>query len=97
MEELELYKLIITPDPHNQNFSFVNEIGWVQDKFLVWVYYLWLPEFINGLVQIFGYGIFDDGGFDGNLQDECICIDLCEALGNFVDLEDIFPKDEYQH
>ena len=96
--ELELYKLIMTPDENDLDFSFVEEIGWVNEKiFCVWISYCWIKEFIDGLKNIFGNNLFDDGGFNANLQDTCICIDLCEAVGYSVDLEKIFPKEKYKH
>ena len=96
--ELELYKLIMTPNENDLDFSFAEEIGWINEKvFCVWVSYYWIKEFIDGLKNIFGNGLFDDGGFNANLQDTCICIDLCEAIGHIVDIEKIFPKEKYKH
>lgn len=97
-QELELYKLIITPDETDTDVSYVQEVGWVNEKeFCVWVSYIWLREFIERLKEIFGDGLFDDGGFDANMQDDCVCIDLCEAVGYAVDIEEIFPKEKYRH
>ena len=31
------------------------------------------------------------------IQADCVCIDLCEAIGNFIDIEEVFPKDKYEH
>lgn len=96
--ELELYKLIIRPDEIDPDICYVQELGWINDnEFCVWIDYLVLDEFICNLKNIFGYGIFDDGGFNGNMQSDCICIDLCEAIGSFVDIEEVFPKDKYRH
>lgn len=94
-QELELYKLIVTPDETDTELSYVQEFGWVSDsEFCVWISYWWLREFIVRLKDIFGREIFDDGGFNGNIQDDCVCIDLCEAVGHAVDIEEIFPKDK---
>lgn len=96
--ELELYKLIMTPDETCLEFSYVQELGWINEKvFCVWISYHWIKDFIDGLKYIFGNGLFDDGGFNANIQDDCICIDLCEAIGYAVDIEKIFPKEKYRH
>lgn len=95
--ELELYKLCYTDD-NEYGICIVDELGWISDnEFCVWVSYLYLKEFMNKLKELFGYGIFDDGGFDANIQTDCVCIDLCEAIGNFIDIEEVFPKDKYEH
>lgn len=98
---LELYKLIVTPDEIDFGFSYVSEFGWINDnEFCIWVNYCSLNEFMDRLIDIFGYGMFDDGGFNGNMQSDCACIDLCEALEGYMDIEEIeevFPKDKYQH
>ena len=55
---------------------------------------------MTDLKRIFGNYIFDDGGFDANMQQDGVCIDLCEALGNYLgidDIEEVFPKEKYQH
>lgn len=96
-EELELYKLCRTDENEYSNML-VNELGWISDtEFCVWVPYLYLGEFIEGLTKIFGNGIFDDGGFDAKMQCNCVCIDLCEAVGWCIDLEAVFPKEKYEH
>ena len=96
-EELELYKLIIRPDEEDDDFTYVDEFGWVKEHFYVWINYWNIKDFIEKLFDIFGYGICDDGGFDANMQSDCICIDLEDVLGGYIDLEDVFPKDKYQH
>lgn len=96
-EALQLFKLCCT-DENEYSSCYVDELGWINDKeFCVWVHYLYLKEFIEELNEIFGCGIFDDGGFDANMQESSVCIDLCEALGSFIDIEEIFPKDKYKH
>lgn len=96
-QELELYKLIVTPKETNTDVSYVQEFGWVSDsEFLVWVNYVWLKEFIDRLSNIFGREIFDDGGFNGNMQCDCVCIDLCEVTDDSI-IEDVFPKDKFEH
>lgn len=96
-DALELYKLCCTDD-NEYSDCFVDELGWISDtEFCVWVSYLYLKEFMEKLTKIFGNGIFDDGGFDANMQESCVCIDLCEAVGSCIDIEIVFPKYEYQH
>lgn len=93
---LELYKIIKEGDSYGN--SYVSEFGWISTgEFCVWVEYWSLNDFMEKLKEIFGYGMFDDGGFDANMQEDGVCIDLCEALGNYLDIEGVFPKDEYQH
>lgn len=96
-EELQLFKLITNPDEQDEDFSYIDEFGWVNDEFYIWINYWHLGKFINKLREIFGYGIFDDGGFDGNIQEYGVCINLVDALDGYVDLEEVFPKDKYQH
>lgn len=94
--ELKLYKLLI--EKNNYGVNYVDEMGWVSDdEFCVWISYIWIYDFIKELKDIFGLGIFDDGGFDANMQDNCMCIDLCKAIGYSIDIENVFPKDKYQH
>lgn len=96
--ELELYKLIIRPDESDPDFGYVQELGWANSKeFLVWVNYCSIEEFMKRLKDIFGYGIFYDGGFNANMRPDCVCIDLCEVLESYINIEDIFPKDKYKH
>lgn len=96
--ELELYKLIVTPDEKNLNFSYVSEFGWESDnEFLVWVDFGNFKEFTEKLTSIFGYGIFDDGNFNANIQSDSVCIVLNDVLDGYVDVEEAFPKEKYRH
>ncbi len=98
MDELLLYKLVTIPDPEDLDIRYVSEMGWINDEsFCVWIDYMWLEEFMNGLKNIFGCNIFDDGGFTANMQSDSVCIDLCEALEGYIDLEDVFPKEHFKH
>lgn len=95
--DMDLYILCCTKDNEYET-QLVDEMGWVSDKeFLVWVSYLWLKEFIEQMTKIFGYGLFDDGGFTSHMQTDGICFDLTEAVGDYMDIESLFPKDKYQH
>ena len=92
-DELKIYKLLV-----DKEHGFAEEIGWINDEQLcVWLNYYDLEDFAVGLSRICGDGIFDDGGFNANLQDRYVCIDLCEVIGDCVNLKDIFPKEEYEH
>lgn len=96
---LALYKLIMERD--DCGFQYVEEFGWISaGKFCVWVSYLWLNDFMIDLKRIFGNYIFDDGGSDANMQQDGVCINLCEALGNYFsidDIEEVFLKEKYPH
>lgn len=92
----KLFKLITNPED-DEDISYVSEFGWINDKkFIVWVNYVWVQDFMNALAEIFGKEIFDDGGFDANMQSDGIAFDLCEAVGD-LDVEAVFPKDVYRY
>ena len=96
-DELKLYKLLLT-DKNVYEDIICDEFGWINDEqFCVWIPYGYLQYFIENLCKIFGNCIFDDGGFDANIQEEQVCIDLCEAIGHCIDIESIFPRDEFKH
>jgi hypothetical protein len=95
-KELELYKLIISPD--NDDIQYVDEFGWIKDEFVVWVSKWWWNEFITRLTQILGYSIFDDGGFDAKIQADGIYFTLSDVTDKYgIDLENVFPKEKYRH
>lgn len=72
---LELYKLIIRPYESDSDICYAQEFGWINDRqFCIWIDHLALNEFMCRLKNIFGYGIFDDGGFNGNMQENCVCV-----------------------
>ena len=89
--ELEIFKLVES--------DLVTERGWVSEtEFYVWVSYLDIQDFMNGLRKICGYEMFDEGGFDANMQSDGVCIDLTDALSSYgLDFESIFDKEKYQH
>lgn len=92
-QKKKLFNLIVK----NEN-NLVDEFGWITpDEFCVWILYSDIAEFINCLNAIFGIGLFDDGGISASMQDDCICFDLCELLGGYFSIEDVFPKDKYRH
>lgn len=83
--ELETYKLV------NEG-TLVSEAGWINQKqYCIWVDYINAYDFIRRATEIFGSGIFDDGGFGANMQSDCLCIDLCEMLDGYLDMNDVFP------
>ena len=95
-KELELFKLFTETDEYDD--TLVSEFGWVEEHFYVWVNYIDVYYFMKKLIEIFGYSLFDDGAFDANMQCDGICFDLEEVLGGYdVNLERVFPKDEYKH
>ena len=91
MRELELYKLISESD-------YVDEMGWISEKeFCIWVSFVWIDELIEEMKKIFGNSLLDEGGIDVRMLDGYFCIDLCDLLGSYLQIEDVFPKDKYQH
>lgn len=91
--ELETFKLIA--DKEN---ILASEFGWVSDEeFLVWIPYYQLKDFMDKAIKIFGYELFDDGGFNANMQPDGVCVDICKMLCGYLNVEDVFPKEEYQH
>lgn len=95
MQVLRVYKLIATDDnPYKINL--VDEYRWLgKYQFCVWVSYIWLNEFIEELKDILSEGMFDDGGFDGNFQYDCVCLNLSNIVDAYgIDLEEIFPYEE---
>ena len=95
--ELELYKLIM--EGANCGFPYVSEFGWIDEyRFVVWIDYLWIKEFMDKIVEIFEDGIFEDcRHFHATMQSHAICIDLMDLLDGFVDIEEVFPKEDYKH
>lgn len=89
-QELELYKLV-TKD--------VSEFGWVNDEeFLLWLYHHELSDFIKNIIEIFDGCGFDEYGVEVHLREKYIVINLNNMLCNEdIELERIFPKDEYRH
>lgn len=97
--ELELYKLIITPDEEYSDVSYVDEFGWVSDtEFFVWINLIWFKEFVKRLNDIFGYSLFDEGGIEARIGSNYVCINLEDFVNEYgINLETVFPKDKYKH
>ena len=88
--ELELYKLIMMPC----ETTFISELGWVSDT----EFYIWFKEFMDGVIKIFGYGIFDDANFNANIQSDSVRIDVTKVFSGYgIDFERVFPKEKYKH
>ena len=98
LEEVALYKMLMIPNENDlvEN-TLVEEFGWVEDEFCVWVRHSALDEFIQYFIREFGYCGLDEGGIDVNLQYEDVVINLCELLEDDVDIESVFPKEKYKH
>lgn len=98
MKEFELYKLLVTEDNEHET-ALAEEIRWISDdELLIWVSYLWIREFMESMKKMFGYGMFDDGGFDGNFQSDGVCIDLEKMIGGYdIDLKATFPPNKYSN
>lgn len=87
----ELYDLICYSE-------LVDECGWESDNnFYVWISYYDIKKFIEELIYLFGYGIFDDGSFNANIRPTCLCINLSEFLEELIDLREIFPMEKFEH
>lgn len=97
--ELELYKLIMQPDEDDPDISWVDEFGWIcGEEFCVWVNLLFFKDFMERFEEILGSEVFDEGGIYAMLQQNCVCFNLKDVVGNYgVDLENVFPKDKYKH
>lgn len=95
MTELELYKLCCTED-NEYGICLPDELGWINGvEFCVWVPYINLGFFVDSVKKLFG-NLFDDGGLAANLRSDCVCINLSDALGDRINLEEMFPKNKYQ-
>lgn len=88
-----LYKLCTEPY-QDYDIQMVDQYQWYEGEFFVWVNYLWLSEFFDVLVDIFGNGIFDEMiKFNAITQQDCLYINLSSLLDSSINLEEIFPKD----
>ena len=97
--ELALYKLIMNPEEDGRDISYVDEFGWISNtEFCVWISLFWFKEFVDGLNQIFGYGLFDDGGIEATIGSNYVVIDLAAYVEGYgVEIENMFPKEKYRH
>lgn len=96
MKEFEIYKLLVTED-NKYETALAEEIRWVSDdELLVWISYLWIEEFMESMKKLLGSCLFDDGGFNGNFQEDGVCIDLEKMTEGYnLDFEYAFPKNKY--
>lgn len=88
--ERNLYRLIAESD-------YVESAGWSENSFLVYVEYLWIDIFIEKMINIFSTSIFDEGRAKATLLEYGICFDLCELVGYFIELEEVFPKSKFKY
>ncbi len=97
-EEVALYKMLMLSNENDlvEN-TLVEEFGWVEDEFCVWIRHSALDEFIQYFIHEFGYCGLDEGGVDVKLQYEDVVINLCELFEDDVDIESVFPKEKYKH
>lgn len=94
--ELELYKLIITPE--ETDLRFVSGFGWIDNsRFLIEIDWCWFEEFMDRLTEIFGYDIFEEGKFKATIQADTVCVDLVDAISRYIDIKRVFPKDKYKY
>ena len=97
--ELELYKLIMTPDEDDPDISYVDEFGWISNtEFCVWINITWLKDFMERIREIFGICAFDEGGIDAKVGCDYVAFDLEDITSMYgVNLEEVFPKSKYRH
>lgn len=58
-------------------------------QILAWIYHSQIEDF----VEIIGYDFLCEGGFDVNLQSNCICINLKEVIDYMGIDEDVFEME----
>ena len=86
--ELELYKFL-----QSDKVSGYDIREWADGKcYLVWLNFWAIDEFV-GLAKRLGTD-FSEGGYDVNLQDNCICVDLNELYLDDIDLDKVFEVEE---
>lgn len=77
----------------------ISEMRWIlTGELCIWVYLYDLVEFIDEVKEIFGTYSFDEGGFDIRLLEDCVCINVEDLFGGYLDkpLIEIFPKEEFE-
>ena len=90
-EAIQLFNLVTNDD-------LVEEFGWINDnEFCVWIYHRDIQEFMERIVELFGNSICDEGGIMVHMFKDMFCINLCDLLYSYLDIEEIFSKEEYQH
>jgi hypothetical protein len=80
MTELELYK-----------FCENKEMDWRGEELVLWINFYDIKEFTD----LIGYDYFSEGGYDVNLQYDCIALDLvpiCECFD--IEPENILAKED---
>jgi hypothetical protein len=92
-DEQKLFNLITKPH-EEYNFNIVEEYKWSVDSFYIWIPYLFVDNFVDEIINIFGEDVFDDGGCDANMQRGYLCIDLEDLLGGYVDIKEVFAEDK---
>ncbi len=99
--ELELYKLIMTPEEDDPDISYIDidEFGWINDtEFCVWINIIWLKDFMERIRKIFGACAFDEGGIDAKVGCDYVLFNLEDITSMYgVNLEEVFPKSKYKH
>ena len=74
--------------------EYAEELGWIEDKFYIWVRWCWIDDFLIALRDAYGSEVFDIEGIKSYVQDIYICIELSNT---YICIEDFYPKDKYQH
>lgn len=97
LEEVALYKMLMLPNENDLEDTLVEEFAWVKDEFCVWIRHSKLNDFIQYFIHEFGICRLDCIGIDARLQSEYVVFNLCELLGDKVDIEAVFPKEKYTY
>jgi hypothetical protein len=91
-KEQELFDLIT-----KNEYIGIYKLGWVSENdFTVRVYHFGLSNFINKIIDLFGYGVFDNGGFNASVKENNCYIDLCEMLDGYANIENVFPEEQFK-
>lgn len=89
-DELRLYKLMTEED------TAPFEFGWANDEvFIVFVQWTEVDNFMSDLKKIFGSSLFWDNDFMLVVKDGYVCIELNKILHEYLEISEVFDRDEY--
>ena len=78
---------------------YVTDVRWISTgELCIWIYLNDLVEFIDEVKELFGTYSFDEGGFDIRLLEDCVCINVEDLFGGYLDkpLIEIFPREDFE-
>ena len=85
---------IVTKPVKGEDYRLVDSYRWSDGNFYIWISTLFLEDFIDEIINIFGADVFDDGGCNANVQIGYVCFDLEDLLGGYIDIEEVFAEDK---